>query len=111
MVLIAVGGELLKREAENTLSVCYAKLQQYPPHKGDKEMTKQLLILTQQAFQRKPHISASGFFPIDHSLIMFICTNSSTYLIFLCQFITKGTQDRREIDLVELNNVTNITLY
>ncbi|KAL1494686.1 hypothetical protein ABEB36_010250 [Hypothenemus hampei] len=83
VILLIINGELLKREADKTINICYEKLHK---HNRNDDMNRHLLQLTQQVFQRRPRISAAGFFSVDHSLILFICTTTATYIIFLCQF-------------------------
>lgn len=88
--MIAVAGEALKKEGEHTLTICYDRLQEFSLS-TDNGFKKQLLNMTQQAYERKLQISASGFFYVDHSLIMFISINTCTYMIFVFQFMTAAS--------------------
>lgn len=88
MFSLAVFGEQLGNEVRRTLNRCH-EIVHFAPRiftvETDRDVEKKFLILAQNVHQKNRRISAAGFFPIDHSMILLVASNVCTYLVVVCQ--------------------------
>ncbi|XP_060531960.1 uncharacterized protein LOC132705401 isoform X3 [Cylas formicarius] len=91
IVLLANAGERLSNEGKRTVAICYDLLFRKPKRvfialQLD-DPRQQLLLLAQQAAFRRPEISAAGFFPINHSLLIVVISTVCSYFIVAMQIL------------------------
>lgn len=91
MISLAMIGEQLSVEARSTIDICHEiteSMNKLFVLGHDKDIGNQYLIIARQAHQRNTKLSAAGFSPVDHTMIVFIFTNVSTYFIVAYQLLS-----------------------
>ncbi|XP_060533623.1 uncharacterized protein LOC132706356 [Cylas formicarius] len=87
VIFLARAGERLSNETKKTASICYSLMQNPVKNHFLASNDNLLFVLAQQASYRRPEISAAGFFPINHSMLIFFTSTVCSYFIVVVQFL------------------------
>ncbi|KAG5860915.1 hypothetical protein JTB14_009067 [Gonioctena quinquepunctata] len=86
---IAAVGTFLLREANKSTTICYSIIfaLEYDSTQEAGILKEELRNLVHQLSQRTPCLSAAGFFNIDFTMMGFIMSSITSYIIVAIQFI------------------------
>ncbi|CAH1180234.1 unnamed protein product [Phaedon cochleariae] len=87
VVILAAVGDFVSEEAKTTKDICQAIIVDLDTNDV---LRDELIELAQQVARRNPQLTASTFFGIDFTILGFMLTNITTYIIVAIQFI-KGS--------------------
>ncbi|KAJ8981120.1 hypothetical protein NQ317_007895 [Molorchus minor] len=82
----------LALEADKITDICHTFLNSiptFPTTENLQNLKEELTLLVGQATQRKPRISAAGFFEVNHDMCGFILSTVTSYIIVVIQFLAK----------------------
>ncbi|XP_074042679.1 uncharacterized protein [Leptinotarsa decemlineata] len=87
--LLAYAGNRISSEATKTICICYKFLNELnsSTHYETRIIEDELHFLVEQLSQRKPCLSASGFFTINFTMVGFILSSITSYIIVAIQFL------------------------
>ncbi|XP_074042673.1 uncharacterized protein [Leptinotarsa decemlineata] len=86
---MATIGHLLSKEAQHTITICHRIIDEsdIENHLGTIALKKNLAHFIQKIANRKPTISAVGFFVVDLNMVGFIISSITSYMIVAVQFL------------------------
>ncbi|KAG5880343.1 hypothetical protein JTB14_019822 [Gonioctena quinquepunctata] len=89
VIAIAAVGTFLLREARRTTTICYNIIDalQYDSTQEAEVLKRELRHFVDQVAQRTPRLSAAGFFNIDFTMMGFIISSITSYIIVAIQFL------------------------
>ncbi|KAG5861748.1 hypothetical protein JTB14_027193 [Gonioctena quinquepunctata] len=86
---IAAVGTYLLKEANNTIAICYNTIHALEPDSSHEAeiLKEELRHFVNQIAHRQPRLSAAGFFNVDFSMMGFIVSSITSYIIVAIQFL------------------------
>ncbi|XP_056646218.1 uncharacterized protein LOC130451300 [Diorhabda sublineata] len=84
---LALAGENLSKEATKTITICYGIINCLDNNALQNiDAIRELKFLIEQAVNRKPYFTASGFFVANSTMMGFIIGSITSYVIVALQF-------------------------